>query len=135
MLRHVAVNLAAAVAWGQWSVPDLGGALGDDPNAVDFRETLRRGWFRRCEPAGGAVGVRELDVRRTVQRGSEERGGTHASPTTHIRRRHRRRQRVGPREDWHYERRPSIILPFASIAAVQGHTGHLPVGRTGGYDA
>jgi hypothetical protein len=33
---------------------------------------------------------------------------------------HWQRYRVGPRADWHYERRPIIILPSASIAAVQG---------------
>lgn len=38
----------------------------------------------------------------------------HASPITHRRRGHWRRQRVGPREDWYYERRliaPIIVNP------------------------
>lgn len=105
MLRHVAVNLAAAVAWGQWSIPDLGNVLGDDPDAAEFRAVVKKGWFRRREPAGGAVGVRVLDVRRTVRQRSDDQGGTHASPTAHLRRRHWQRYRVGPRDDWHYERR------------------------------
>ena len=105
MLRHVAINLAAAVAWGHWSIPDLGGELNDDPDARDFRDTVKRGWFRRREPYGGAVGVRVLDVRRTVRQRSEDQGGSHASPTAHLRRRHWQRYRVGPRDDWHYERR------------------------------
>ena len=105
MLRHVAINLAAAVAWGHWSIPDLGGELNDDPDARDFRDTVKRGWFRRREPFGGAVGVRVLDVRRTVRQRSEDQGGSHASPTAHLRRRHWQRYRVGPRDDWHYERR------------------------------
>jgi hypothetical protein len=110
MLRHVAINLAAAVAWGHWSVPDLGGRLGDDPAAPDFRETVKKGWFRRHEPGGAAVGVRVLDVRRTVRERSDDHGGTHASPTAHLRRRHWQRYRVGPRDDWHYERR--LIEPI-----------------------
>lgn len=105
LLRHVGVNLAAAVAWGQWSVPDLGADLGDDPDGREFRDALKRGWFRRREPSGGAVGVRVLDVRRTVRQRSADQGGSHASPAAHLRRRHWQRYRVGPRDAWHYERR------------------------------
>ena len=114
MLRYVAVNLAAAVSWGQWTSPTLGLNLGDDPTAGEFREAIKTGRFRRVEPFGGAVGVRILDAKRTIRRNTLEADGTHASPVTHLRRRHWQRYRVGPREDWHYERRlldPVIVNP------------------------
>jgi hypothetical protein len=121
MLRHVAVNLAAAAAWGQWTAPTLGAGLDDTIDTPQFRKAVRTSRFRRHEPAGGAVGVRVLDARRTMQpsAGTAGEGGTHASPVTHRRRRHWRRQRVGPRDDWRYERRliaPTIVNP-----------GHQPV--------
>jgi hypothetical protein len=89
--------------------------LDDTIGTPAFRKAVRSSRFRRHEPAGGAVGVRVLDARRTIQHTDPgEGGGTHASPVTHRRRRHWRRQRVGPRDDWRYERRliaPTIVNP------------------------
>jgi len=104
-LRYVAVNLAAAVAWGQWTTPSLDGVLAGDPGSAEFGEALRGGRFRRTEPSGAAVGVRVLDVRRTIRPSPSLGEGTHASPATHLRRRHWQRYRVGPGDGWHYERR------------------------------
>lgn len=116
-LRYVAVNLAAAVAWGQWTAPSLDGTETTLSPPTLTRDLVRSSRFRRREPYGGAVGVRVLDARRTISRASAD-GGTHASPITHRRRRHWRRQRVGPRDEWRYERRliaPIIVNPGGQL--------------------
>lgn len=103
-LRYLAVNLAAAVAWGRWTPP----SIGDLPDVGDprFRDVIRSSRFRKQEPHGGALGVHVLDVKRTMQPGTDAKPeGTHASPAAHSRRAHWRRVRVGRRDDWHYERR------------------------------
>ncbi len=112
-LRPVALNLAAAAAWGDWQPPGEID-LPDDPDSRMFRRELRRSAFRRREPTGAAIGVRVIDARRRERRTSRHAPGTHASPVTHHRRGHWRRQRVGPRDAWHYERRhvpPVIVNP------------------------
>jgi hypothetical protein len=104
LLHYVATNLAAAVAWGQWTSP----TLDDLPDAGDprFRDVIRSSKFRKREPDGAALGVHILDVKRTIgTRTKSNDTGTHASPATHTRRAHWNRYRVGPRDDWHYERR------------------------------
>lgn len=104
LLRYVAVNLAAAIAWGQWTPP----SIDDLPEFGDprFRDVIRSSRFRKAEPHGGALGVHVLDVRRTMQPSTRPTPqSTHASPSTHTRRAHWKRMRVGPRDDWHYERR------------------------------
>lgn len=104
LLAYIVYNLAAVVAWGQWTNPELDTPLGntDDPS---FRRTIRTSKFRKQEAAGGAVGVYVLDVKPSSDRTKRPTTGTHASPIEHTRRPHWNRYRVGPRDDWHYERR------------------------------
>lgn len=112
-LRYVALNLAAAIAWGQWTNPALDEPL-PEPGDRRFRDVVRSSKFRKREPHGGAIGVKVLDVKRTFRVARTDPVGTHASPVTHRRKGHRRRQRVGPRDDWHYEIRiisPVVINP------------------------
>lgn len=115
-LRYVAINLAAVVAWGDWTNPALDTELGatTDPN---FRRTIRTSKFRKQEPAGGAIGVQVLYVKRTTKQPRTSSTGTHASPAEHPRRPHWKRVRVGPRDDWHYERR---LIDFTIVNP--GHT-------------
>ena len=118
-LRPLALNLVAAAAWGDWHPPD-DIELADDPDSPAFLRQIRRGAFRRREPGGAAAGVRVLDVRRMTVRAASG-SGSHASPVTHLRRGHWRRQRVGPREDWRYERRfipPVVVNPGQSNDSV-----------------
>lgn len=112
-MRYIAHNLAAAIAWGQWTNPDQNDAL---PPLGDrqFRHIIRSSRFRKHEPHGGAIGVKVLDAKRTFSTPRNEPTSTHASPITHRRRGHRRRQRVGPRDDWRYEVRfipPVVVNP------------------------
>lgn len=113
-LRPLALNLAAATAWGDWHPPPAPLELPGDLTSAAFRKQLRRGVFRRREPSGAAVGVRVLDTQRMESRSTSVGTGTHASPVTHLRRGHWRRQRVGPREDWRHEQRfipPVLVNP------------------------
>jgi hypothetical protein len=119
-LRPVALNLAAVAAWGDWHPPDVLD-LPDDPDSRIFRRQIRHSAFRRREPTGAAIGVRVLDSRRRTRHAASDGTGTHASPATHHRRGHWRRQRVGPRDHWHYERRhipPVIVNPGHEANAV-----------------
>jgi hypothetical protein len=116
LLRYVALNLAAVVAWGQWTNPQLDTPLGS-PTDPNFRTTIRASKFRKQEPAGGALGVHVLDVKRTTAPPNRPTTSTHASPVEHPRRPHWNRYRVGPRDDWHYERRH---IGFTIVNA--GHT-------------
>ena len=71
MLHHVGFT----VAWGEWTKPSLDEQLDDDHTSPQFRRALKRGGFRRREPAGGAVGVHILEVRRTIQHARHPGGG------------------------------------------------------------
>jgi hypothetical protein len=113
-LRYVAINLAAAVAWGQWTPPSEPLALPSDPKSRAFRDATRTGAFRRREPHGNAVDIRVLDTKRTSRSPHATPEATHASPITHLRKRHWQRYRLGPRDNWHYERRlldPIVVNP------------------------
>ena len=117
-LRYVAINLACAIAWGRWTPPDTTLELPDDSTSRDFRAATRTGTYRRREPRGAAIGVRVLDTNRTIRHTTTTNAdGTHASPITHLRKRHWQRYRVGARDHWHYERR--LIDP---IVVNPGHT-------------
>lgn len=105
--------VTAVVAWGDW-IPDA-------PLVVANRSKLRR--LRMAGIDLSALGpVHVLDARRHTSLG-EERGdavGTHASPATHIRRGHFRRQRVGPRDELRSELRwiaPTIVNPGGQPSA------------------
>jgi len=118
-LRPLVENLAAAVAWGDWQPPAGGFELPPDADSSEFRRATRRGAFRRQEPRGVFGGVRVLDApkmfRQRAENEAEEPGARH-SPTTHLRRGHWRRQRVGPRDSWRYEPRfiaPVVVNPGA----------------------
>lgn len=102
--------VTAVVAWGDW-VPDA-------PLLA-----RNRGKLRRLQMAGidlSKLGpVRVLDARRRETLGDERTDptSTHASPVTHIRRGHFRRQRVGPRGEGRSEVRwiqPTIVNPDGS---------------------
>lgn len=84
-LRPVVLNVAAAVAWGDWHPPQAV-ELPDDVDSGEFRRALRRGAFRRREPGGAALGVRVLDTTRTMRPQPRPAGGSHASPVAHLRR-------------------------------------------------
>jgi len=79
LLRYVAINVAAAIAWGQWTSPapaDLPAA--DDPR---FRDVIRSSKFRKREPEGAALGVHILDVKRTIgTRPKRDGASTHGFP-------------------------------------------------------
>lgn len=98
-------SVTAVVAWGDW-VPDA-------PIVI-----RNRGKLRRMKAAGidlSRLGpVRCLDSRRVIGQRTQEPERTHASPVTHIRRGHFRRQRVGPRSEERHELRwipPTIVNP------------------------
>jgi hypothetical protein len=113
-LAPIVHNIAAAVAWGSWREPQQTLELPDDVTSKAFRDALRRGQFRRREPSGAAVGVHVIDVAPPRQASSNHGSSSHASPVTHLRRGHSRRQRVGPHDDWRYETRwisPVLVNP------------------------
>jgi len=116
-LRPLAANLAAAVAWGAWRTP-AGADLPGEPGSRAWRKALRRGTVRRADRRGGLAGVHVLDVARIrpTARSQPRPAGAEPrqSPVTHLRRGHWRRQRVGPRDTWHYEGRwipPAVVNP------------------------
>ena len=113
-LAVVAHNLAAAIAWGPWKTSDRPLELPADSESKAFREALRRGQFRRREPSGAAAEVWIIDVKPPHAEPRSEGESTHASPVTHLRRGHTRRQRVGPHDNWRYETRwinPVVVNP------------------------
>lgn len=113
-LAPIVHNIAAAVAWGRWRQPQQALELPDDVASKDFGDALRRGQFRRREPSGAAAGVHVIDVAPPRAASSDHGPSSHASPVTHLRRGHSRRQRVGRRDDWRYETRwisPVLVNP------------------------
>jgi hypothetical protein len=104
-LRPLVDSLAAAVSWGDWQAPRVDLDLPQDPGSRQWRKAVRRGVFRRREPQGAALGVRVIDLERSVVRaaGLQHLKQGRASPRPHVRIGHYRRVRVGPRSDWHYE--------------------------------
>jgi hypothetical protein len=116
-LQPLAVNLAAAVAWGAWRTP-AGVELPGAPGSRAWRKAVRRGTVRRADRRGGLAGVRVLDIARMRQptRSQPHSAGAEPrpSPVTHLRRGHWRRVRVGPRDAWHHEGRwipPAVVNP------------------------
>jgi hypothetical protein len=128
-LRGLALNLAAATAWGHWHPPEAPLELPDDPASSEFRHAVRRGRFRRREPGGAAAGVRVLDVGRMHTPAPQAGSGTHSSPVTHLRRGHWRRQRIGPRDGWRYEPRwiPPVVVNPGGEEGSQVTVYRLPV--------
>lgn len=111
--------LAAVVAWGDWTDPV--GRVPDKPDRAWLRR-LRYGATRRAEQSGEVGGVRVLDVRRRTRPAERSNAlGTHASPVTHPRRGHFRRQVHGPRHDpWHetiWVRPTMVKIPASSAPA------------------
>jgi len=130
-------NVAAAVAWGAWQQPERVPDLPDDPSTRQWRKTIKRGVFRRREPAGGAVGVHVLDVNKTLSRAQHARqparepgGRHHASPVTHLRRGHWRSVWVGSRSNdtRHREPRwiPAVVVQGRGAAADRMVVRRLP---------
>lgn len=117
-IRPVVANFAAAVAWGDWQPPPLDLELPNDPTSAAFRRAVRTGQFRRREVNGALAQVRVLDLGLLNRTARAHGDGTHASPATHIRRGHTRRQRVGPADDWHYQ--PIYIMPVVVNPTGQG---------------
>lgn len=134
-LEPLMLNLAAAVAWGAWTPPDRSLELPEDPHSAAFRDSLRRGVFRRLEPRGAAAAVRVLDAARMAQRARSEVASeaTHASPATHLRRGHWQRYRVGPRREWHYEPRwvPPVVVNPSGQPGQSTTVYRLPVPSSG----
>jgi hypothetical protein len=111
-LGPLVANLAAAVSWGDWRSLNSDLQLPTTPGTAELRAALRRGQFRRKEPAGAAAGVRVLDDGALSGPPGQPNRGSGSSPAPHVRRGHRRRQRIGPRGSWHYEPRwipPSFV--------------------------
>jgi hypothetical protein len=93
-------NIDAAVCWAGWDPTD------DSPPEV--RHTRRRR-ARRTQPANAAAQPVVIKSARRVRRVGRGVGGATAP---HQRRGHWRRQRIGPRDEWHYEPRwipPTIV--------------------------
>jgi hypothetical protein len=108
-------NLAASVAWGDWTPPPEVLQL-PEADSAEFRRAINRGAFRRREPRGVAAGVYVLEAPRPGIRHAtrQTHQNEHASPVAHLRRGHWRRQRIGPRDEWHYEGRwvrPTLVNP------------------------
>ena len=106
--------LRAIVAWGDWHPPAEPIELSAAPTRAELRQ-LRFGRTRRLEEAGALARVLVLDTRRRAEAPAPRgHGGTHASPSTHLRRAHWQRYRHGSPDDWHYERHwipPVLVNP------------------------
>jgi hypothetical protein len=116
-LAPLVSNLAASIAWGGWTPPHDLLEL-PDVDSREFRKAINRGAFRRREPRGAVAGVHVLEAPRPAPRPTAKAGPSHqaehASPATHLRRGHWRRQRIGPRSNWQYDVRwvrPTLVNP------------------------
>ncbi len=105
-LAPVVMAMASIVAWGDW-VTTRGRPLSSGAD----RRTLRR-WLRDGDPASlGAVRVLDMGHRHTDP---DRPLGGHASPVTHLRRGHWRRQAIGSRDSGQREWRwisPVVVNP------------------------
>lgn len=118
-LAPLVYNLAMAVAWGDWSEPEPPPAIPSD--AKGRRKAWKKGAVKRADRRGAFADVRVLDAPKMYARRNEQEPETHErgtrtrrAPSTHIRRGHWRRTRVGPRDAWHYEYRwlpPVLVNP------------------------
>lgn len=102
------VCATSIIAWGDWAPTSTRAP------AVGRQRADIRAWLRRYDPS--ALGpVMTLDLRRTTAPERHDTStGERPSPRAHLRRGHWRRQRVGPRSDWAYERRwvpPTLVNP------------------------
>jgi hypothetical protein len=104
--------LSAIVGWGDWRPPPAIRDWAEEPSRSQLRQ-LRFGATKRAEEQGALAGVRVLDAHRRRPAAVGE-GVPHASPVTHLRRGHWRRQPVGPRDAGGRELRfiaPIVVNP------------------------
>lgn len=103
-LRPIAEALAAYVSWGDWKAPDPTDPL-PDTSTREFRKRAKSSAFKRAERRGQFSDVHVLAAHHAtaaVSHRSESEGPT---VRTHYRRGHWKRVRVGPRDNWSYQRR------------------------------
>ena len=109
LLRSIAEALAAVVVWGAWTAPDPT----TEPLTIGpgLRKQRRTSAFKKAEARGRFAGVHVLAPRGPAIRYSSS-NPTGRTVKTHYRVGHWQRQRVGPRDNWTYERRrnPPVIV-------------------------
>ncbi len=101
-------NVAAALAWAPWRQPPPPPSIPTEPTSRSLRKALRRNAIRVRERHGALVGVRVLDLGRSLAHTGQtepvaDHGRQRASPIPHLRSGHFRHVRVGPRASFHYE--------------------------------
>ncbi len=97
------------MAWGAWREPPQAPDIPADPRHRALHKALTHNAVRVRERRGALVGVRVLDLGRSLARGGQaavahdQPPARRASPVPHLRSGHFRRVRVGPRASFHYE--------------------------------
>jgi hypothetical protein len=101
LLGPILGNLDAAICWAGWDPTD------DSPPAV---RTAHRAMIAK-RPASRSLPQGTIQIRRRQRRRYVD-SGVGPAKSSHARRGHWRRQRIGPRDAWHYEYRwihPTIV--------------------------
>ncbi len=102
-------NVAAALAWAPWRQPPPTPDIPPNLQHHQLRKALKHNSVRVRERQGALVGVRVLDLGRTITRAEPSAADGQPPPTgrgspiPHLRSGHFRRVRVGPRASFHYE--------------------------------